>query len=128
MFSEVVIFYRGYNFYGIEPSRPVPHLGLSRGIPKAVRENEDLWHYWLFGVFREMHKVRNFRLVLCVDVWYRAGMYPMGVLKHAVAVEGRGEGFDSSFPEPLVTYSQRRSPGSDNLGNTYYTFAPWNLL
>jgi len=113
VFSEVVIFYRERNFCYLAYTRE--------------SEDEDSRRHWLFRVFREMHKVRNFRLVLCADVWYCAGMYPMRVLKHDVAVEGRGEGFGSSFPEPLVTYSQRRS-GSDGLGRTYHELAGWYLL
>ena len=70
---------------------------------------EALRHRRRFKVFREIRKVRDFRLVLRVDVWDRVGKYTMGVLKQAVAAEGEWEGVENPFSEPLVIYSPRRS-------------------
>jgi len=63
---------------------------------------EASWHRRQFEVFREMRKVRSFRLVLCVDVWDRVGEYAKQVLKQAVVVERAEVGFDGLFPEPLL--------------------------
>ena len=55
-------------------------------------------------MFREIHRVRDFRLVLCADVWYRAVEYSVRVLIEAVAAERAERGFDTFFPEPSVVY------------------------
>ena len=58
-------------------------------------------------MFREAHKVQNFRLVLCADVCDCMGEYSVQELENAVAAEKASGGFDSIFTEPLVTYSPR---------------------
>ena len=59
--------------------------------------------------FREMYKVRDFELVLCVDVWHRLGEDAIRELNQAVAAEKAERGFGNLSSEPLVTYSPRRS-------------------
>ena len=71
------------------------------------RVEDDLWHRRRFEVFREMHKVRDFQLVLCADVWDFIGWFSMRVLKNAVAAEKARGGFDEFFSEPMVVYSPR---------------------
>jgi len=70
VFSEVTVFYRDYDFRGT-PSRIRPFCMM---LPDE-RAEDDLWHYRRFEVFRKMRKVRDFRLVLCADVWDRIGLY-----------------------------------------------------
>ena len=66
---EVIIIYRYYNLCVAIP----PREGDGPIYMFEPGEKETLWHRRLFGVFREMHKTRNIRLVLCVDVWDRVG-------------------------------------------------------
>ena len=75
-----------------------------------------------------MRDVRDFRLVLCIDVWGRMGEYAVRVVKHAVAVEEAEVGFDSHFPEPLVVYSPRRYSAEfleDFVPNSACAWLPW---
>jgi hypothetical protein len=55
-------------------------------------------------MLREVHKVRDFRLVLCANVWGCVGEYPVRILEEDVAEEKAKKGFDKNFPEPLVIY------------------------
>ena len=67
-------------------------------------------HYMEFSVFREAQKVRDFRFVLCADVWDRAGEYSVRVLKGAVAVEDVKGMFDNFPSEPMVIHSPCATP------------------
>ena len=59
-------------------------------------------HREMFEVFREVHKVRNFRLVLCVEAqWDRTGM-SYEVIKRIIAAEQAAGGFDYLSSHPLV--------------------------
>ena len=73
-FSEVVIFYRDYNFRGVG-SMWFQFPCTFRQMSEDDVEKEALQHHMQFELFREMHKVRGFRLVLCVDVWDRVVKY-----------------------------------------------------
>jgi hypothetical protein len=72
-------------------------------------EIEASWHRALFGVFREMHTARDFRLTLCADAWGCEGEYAMQLLRRAVAVEKAARGFDHLLSELTVVYSPRES-------------------
>ena len=76
----------------------------------AKREREASWHRRLFEVFREMYTVREFRLVLCADVWDRLKEFTMERLKRAVAVEKAAKRLDYLPSEPLVICSPRGNP------------------
>jgi len=106
---EVVVVYRDYDFCGVRPPGypmlPPVHLSVSR----AERTKEGLQHHRRLEVFHEIHELRDFRLVLCADVWHRIGEYSIRVLKEAVGVEKARGGFDIGFPEPLVIYRPRES-------------------
>ena len=65
-------------------------------------------HRELFQVLREVHKVRDFQLVLHANVWGFAGEHHVRTLKQAVAQEKARKGFDDAFPEPLVLYNPQR--------------------
>ena len=60
-------------------------------------------------VFREMHMVRDFRLVFCVDVLDCVVESATEVLEYVVKKEKERGGFDYLFFEPLVI-SERRTP------------------
>ena len=57
-----------------------------------------------------MHRLRDFRLVLCAEVWDCVGEYTMRVLRRAVAAEKTGKRLKYFSSEPLVIYSPRGSP------------------
>ena len=124
VFSEVVVSYRDYDFAGVEFS---PHLGsgILRNSKPAGRAKEASWHRGLFKMFRKMYTVRNFRLVLCADVWDYVGEYTVGMLKCAVAAEKAAERLDYLPSEPLVICSPRGSPeGGWDIG-TPDCFVDW---
>ena len=101
-FSELAIFYRDYDFRGIH------YLPLDRFYYRMMSPAEiveEARHSRLFEVFRKMYKVRDFRLVLCVDVWDNVGEYSVRMLKEAVATEKAKGGFDDLSSEPVVPYS-----------------------
>ena len=68
------------------------------------RRMEALWHRGLFKVFCKMHAVRDFRLVLCANVWDPLGEYTVGVLKQAVTAERAAKRLDYLPLEPLAVY------------------------
>ena len=107
MFTEVTAFYQDCAFRDIRPPRPGPPA--LRGRSPAEKAEEALWHDRRFQAFRMIHKIRDFRSVLCADVRDVVGKYSAGVLKSAVAAQKARRGFDSTFPEPLVIYSSRAS-------------------
>ena len=111
VFSEVIIFYRDYNFYGVG-NQTLWYLFPRVPWPMSEGEVEEqvLRHHMQFELFHKMHRIRGFRVVLCADVWYRVVKYTVGVLKRVIAVEKVKEGFDGHFSEPLVVYTPRRSP------------------
>ena len=94
------------DFLGVEswkhPGRPP-----LREISGAERAQEVSRHRRLFEAFRGVHKVRDFQLQLCADVWDPVGGYSMGILKEAIAEEKANGGFDGFPSEPFVTYFPR---------------------
>ena len=112
MFSEVVVFYRDCDFQGIKNLPTTDGIVLYGMSPDEVAE-EAFWHRKRFEILRIMHKVRDFRLVLCVNVWERLGRRAVQMLKEAVAAEKASGGFDDFFPEPEVVYSPRASRPED---------------
>jgi len=111
----VVVVYRDYDFCGVlQP--------LIRSVSQADKASEAFQHHTQLGVFREIRKVRDFRLVLCADVWNDVGEYPVRVLEGAVAVEKAEGGFNEEFPEPLVIYRPRMY--QTNLSQDLYASTP----
>ena len=78
-----------------------------RTMTPAQRAKHELWHRGLFEAFREMYTVRDFRLVLCVNVWDRVEEYTVGVMKRVVEEEKTAGRLDYLFSEPVVVYSPR---------------------
>ena len=56
-----------------------------------------------------MHKAREFKLVLCADVWHYLGDHTVGELRRALAAEKADGGFGYLSSEPSVTYNLRDS-------------------
>ena len=106
VFSEIVVVYLDYAIRGALPF-------INPGSPPISRVSRDkrAWdgarHRLRFGVFRKVHKVREFRLVLCADVWEGVEEYSLRILKQEVEVEKARRGFNGAFSEPLVISSPR---------------------
>jgi len=111
VFSEVVIAYQDYDI---------------RSVHSGGQSDMDVrWFGGQFKVFREMHKVRDFHLVLCADVWHFMKEYTVWRLKQAVAAERAKGGFGELFPEPLVIPSPRGSCPDRSEGVCTGSPIPW---
>ena len=66
----------------------------------GIAEEASRYHR-VFQVFREVHKVRDFQLVLQANVWGCVGEYHVRALEQAVAEEKARKGFEDSLSEPL---------------------------
>ena len=78
-------------------------------LSQAVRVDEATRHHLRFEALRELHKVRNFRLILVASVLGYQGEYSVQSLEEAVAEEKAKGGLDKYFYEPLVEYNPRGS-------------------
>ena len=107
-FSEVIVFYREYDLRAEPLPRPGGSLFDLWVSPAEIVELA-LSHHRRFEGLRMMHKVRKFRLVLCVDVWDGMVGCCMRTLKRAIAAEKAKNGFSDIFLEPLVFYSLQRT-------------------
>ena len=131
VFSEVIVFYRDYDFWGVHDHQT--------GAPPTVDRLSQIHkgrgvelQRTRFPVFQEMHKARDFKLVLCADVWHYIGEYTVEELKCALATEKAEGGFDNFSSEPLVTCNlrrSRRSPGESfshvvAIGKSVHPLAP----
>jgi len=105
-FFKIIVRYGENNFRGIEHWRNRPPF---RELLQAERAEEVSYHRWRFGVLREVRKVRDFQLELCVSVWGYVGEEPVRILEDAVVEEEAKEGFSGLFSDPPVTYNPRRS-------------------
>ena len=108
VFTEVIIFYRDYDIWGVydpQPGAPPTFLWLT---PSHNMDAVELYRIQ-FRVFQEMQKTRPFKLVLCADVWHYLVDHAVGELERALVVEKAEGGFGELFSDPLVTYSPRRS-------------------
>ena len=105
VFSEVVIFYRDFDFPNIAApwsDRTTYYLSRADTVEEATR------HSMQFQVFRMMHGLQPFQLVLCADVWDGAGAYSVRVLKELVRKETGRWGSSRGLPTE-VAYSPRGS-------------------
>jgi hypothetical protein len=100
---EVTVFYRNYDFQGIRSWYGSNLLPFISNMSQDERAKEVLWQCKRLEVLREVHKARNFQLVLCAHVWNRVVEYSVGVLEEAVAAEKVDGGIGDIFSESLVT-------------------------
>jgi len=105
MFTEVVVVYQESSFSGVASHSTEAY----RTTTSSERAAEASWHRSLFQVFREMYTMRDFRLVLCAEVWGVVREYTAEVLERAVAVERAAERLDYLPSEPLVICSPQGS-------------------
>ena len=107
MFLEVIVLYVWYDFRGIQSPclcrdcQP-PMFSYTR----ADRAEEASRHHRQYKVFSEAQKVRDFRLVLCAEVWDDVGEYSVGVLKELWR-EKRQKVLDGFSSEPTVVRRYR---------------------
>ena len=106
LFSKLVVFYRDFDFCGVEP--PWARSLLHR-VSGGEAEREAQRHAARFAAFRLLQAFRHFQLVFCVDVWEGVGDYAARSLEEAVAAEKARGGFNWFSPEPLVLYRPRRA-------------------
>ncbi|KAF9644966.1 hypothetical protein BDM02DRAFT_3190142 [Thelephora ganbajun] len=93
-FSEVIVYHWDYDFRGTGYLWQPPTFQPSP-------------HHQRLKALRRMHKIREFKLVLCADVWDGVGKSSVEMLKQAVAAEKERGVFDDIFQEPSVIYSPR---------------------
>lgn len=103
-FSQIQFIYQAYSFNAIKISDRsrltcIPQLSQSEKVEEALR------HSKRFGLLRDVHKVRNFQLILRADVSEYFREYVMGMVNEALAAERARGGFSDLFPEPLLVYS-----------------------
>ena len=108
---DVIIVYRDRDLGG---SSRCP-LGCNSD-PVCFRHNSEgvnaihTQHYRLqFRVFHEMHKARDFHLVLCADVFDCMVEHAIQTLEHLVNAREVNGGLDYLLYEPLII-SERRTP------------------
>ena len=104
---NIVIVYQHYDvgYMFAWWSKPVPLMRFpSKGMATVAS-----YHQRRFKELREMYMVREFRLVLCVDVLDGITEYTMRALEGAVATEKAKGMFDYLLCEPLII-SEIRSP------------------
>ena len=109
---DVVIVYREFDLGSIwgscwftDGSNPIcfyhkPRWDTSNDVPRYKRH---------FRLFREMHKVRDFRLVLCADVFDCLVEHAIQTLEHTLIAREVNGGLDYFINKPLVI-SERRTP------------------
>jgi len=95
VFSEVVVVYRDYDFYGL------PSAVNKAFIPRP--------HYMHFVALHRMNRVRPFQVVLCADVWDRVVADAIRALEQAILEEQAKVGFGDFSSEPLVISRLRGS-------------------
>jgi hypothetical protein len=108
-FLEIIVFYYDLDFHGVWGLLGDTTRGPFYRMSENERAEEASRHHRQFEVLHEVQKVRDFRLVLCADVWERVGEYSVRVLERAVAVEKAKGVFDNSSPEPTVVHRPRAS-------------------
>ena len=103
-FFEVIVIHYASDFSGSRWVGGRKILDPFPRISQAERAEEALRHHRQFKVFCEAQKVRDFRFVLCANVWSRLEEYPMRVLREAVAAEKAKGLFDDFSSEPIVIH------------------------
>ena len=123
-FSEVIIIYRDYNFGFVEyPSKSMWHI--FRAMSPAEKERQVPDHRTRLKALREMHKVRDFRPILCADVWDCVRGRAVYELEHAVALEREVDDFFSKLS--IISIPRESSPLSLERLWCYYD-TPWTPL
>ena len=105
-FSQVTALYRGVDFHTITSRFPSAGTRFNPWTSHHLQAEEASRHSQRLQLLREITRgARNFRLVLHVDVQETVGEYVVQMLRKAVAAEKASGGFDTLFPEPLVTHT-----------------------
>ena len=108
---EVIIIYQNEDFQSQTPCKlcaPQPSYDpdpYCEWFPPTDRFS--LGYESLFKVFREMHSVRGFSLVLCLDVSHCITWYALGELERALRQEEASGRFGYLLDGPVVTCERR---------------------
>ena len=104
-FSQVVFVYQAHAFCTLKTLQPAwPH---SCELSQDERAEAKSLQQKRFDLLREVHKARDFSLVLHADVQGTFGNYVVRMLKEDVAAEKARGGFDDFLSEPSVTSDLR---------------------
>ena len=106
VFSTIVVFCGDDHFRRIEPWRS--DRPLIRELSRAERAEEVSRQRKIFKIFREAHKVRDFRLELCASISGSAGEEPVRILEEVIAEEKAKIGFNDFLQDPFVKYNPHR--------------------
>ena len=106
-FLKVFVVYSAANFLGINTEHSDgPYL---RELSQTEKTEEASRHQRRFEVLCEVHKVRDFQLVLRAAVWGGVGEYPVQMLEEAVVEEKAKGGSDGCLSNPSVKYCPQRT-------------------
>ena len=103
-FLEVIVIHYDGDFSGLQWESWNKTLHPFRRLSQADRAEEALRYHRQFKVFCEAQKVRDFRFVLCAEVWSHLEEHTMRVLREAVAAEKAKGLFDDFSSAPIVIH------------------------
>ena len=106
MFSTTAALCGDDHFCHIEPW--FSDLPLIREVSQAERAEEVSWQRRIFKIFRETHKVRDFRLELCASISGSTGEEPVRILEEVIAEERAENGFNDFLQDPFVECNPHR--------------------
>jgi hypothetical protein len=129
VFCKFTICYPTTDFPGIffyDPFAPPMFLSY---MPLNYWRDRCVSNHQVFDLMRELQKARDFRLVLCADVWGALTKYAMRELEWIIQVGWVEAEPDSTSSQPLVTCSPREflpAPSEITCGVTNPSWAhPW---
>ena len=136
---DVVVIFRNDDFNSRTPCRlcaPQPvhevyhHYGWMISDPDIVIDRFFLNYRSHFTVFQEMHSVRGFWLVFCMDVSDCVMRYALGELESVLRGEEGSGGFDYLLYGPVVTCERRvlRTGPSDSVLRSMTAMPPASAL
>ena len=107
-FSQVQVIYNEIDFAAAQMTCDHANPYKIVQVTQDEKVSEYSFHQERFRIFREMREVRQFQLVLCLDLWEKSAEPLRRRLEEiATAEKERGGLFDNFFPEPVVTLSPR---------------------
>ena len=106
---DVVIIYRNDDFNSQTPCKLCAPQPVRYSYDNCWYAESDRFHLTRshFTALREMHSVRGFSLVFCLDVSDCVMRYALGELKSVLQWEEKSGGFDYLLDGPVVTCERR---------------------
>jgi len=106
VFSTIIVNCDDNHFSRIRPW--FSDLPLIHEVSQAERAEEVSRQRRIFKIFREAHKVWDFRLELCASISGSAGEEPVRILEEVIAEERAKNGFNDFLQDPFVVYNPHR--------------------